>query len=472
MTGRVAAKAGVVLRAEWPDRGLLFDPATGREVGTDAVGASVWRLLDGCRDLDALVAGVRAEFAGVPDTAGADVAAFLAGLVERGLAGPAAAGARATPLVTPDRLPPTRVAGVMAAPRTVNLEITARCNLRCRYCYYFDNPAVPYADLPTAEWTRFCDEAARAGVMRVVLAGGEPFARRDLPALLDAIARGRMRFAILSNGALVDDAAAVAVAATGRCDYVQVSVDGADAATHDALRGAGSFAGALRGIRCLQRRGIRVTARVTIHRHNVGHLEAIARLLLEELGLDDVGTNAAGYLGTCQRRAAEVLLDTSRRGAAMRALLRLADRYPGRIGAAAGPLAEARVWREMEAARAGSAPALPGGGRLTGCGCPSSELAVRADGAYVPCALLAHLELGRVGRDDLLRVWHESEALARLRARSALPLAAFPFCAGCDYTPSCTGNCPGTAYALTGAVDHPSPDACLRRYLGDGGTLP
>ena len=99
-------------------------------------------------------------------------------------------------------------------------------------------------------------------------------------------------------------------------------------------------------------------------------------------------------------------------------------------------------------------------------------MAVRADGVFVPCTLLAHLELGRLGCDPLTQVWHESPALASLRARSALPLAGFRVCSECAYTAYCTGNCPGSAYGLTGSVDRPSPDACLRQYLADGGSLP
>ena len=50
-------------------------------------------------------------------------------------------------------------------------------------------------------------------------------------------------------------------------------------------------------------------------------------------------------------------------------------------------------------------------------------------------------------------------------------LTDFDFCVECPYIPYCTGNCPGLAYALTGQVDHPSPDACLRCFLEDGGTI-
>ena len=94
---------------------------------------------------------------------------------------------------------------VMRTPRKLDIDITARCNLRCRYCYFFSNPAVEYRDLPTEEWLRFFDELGTLGVMEVTLAGGEPFIREDLATLLEGIVRNRMRFSILSNGALIDD---------------------------------------------------------------------------------------------------------------------------------------------------------------------------------------------------------------------------------------------------------------------------
>ncbi len=360
---------------------------------------------------------------------------------------------------------------VMRSPRSLTLEITARCNLRCRYCYFFDNPAMVYRDLPTDEWLAFFDELGSLGVMNVTLAGGEPFAREDLPALLEGIVRNRMRFSILSNGALIGDEIAAFIARTGRCDYVQVSVDGSCAEVHDSCRGRGSFEGAIRGIHALRRHRVAVAVRVTIHRHNVQDLENIAHFLLEDLGLPGFGTNSAGYLGTCRANADGVLLNTQERQEAMSTLLRLTTEYEGRISAAAGPLADGRMWRRMEEARAQGRPAFHNGGRLTACGCPSSKISVRADGAIVPCNMLAHIELGRVNRDSLAEIWQNSPALNQLRSRHAIPLTRFGFCAGCSYVAYCTGNCPGLAYTLTGVVDHPSPDACLRRFLAGGGAI-
>ena len=361
---------------------------------------------------------------------------------------------------------------IMRTPRSLSIEITSRCNLRCRYCYFFNNSAMVYRDLPTAEWLTFFDELGALGVMNVTLAGGEPFIREDLPILLERLVRNRMRFSFLSNGALIDDKIAAFVAGTGRCEYVQISVDGSRAEIHDTCRGPGSFEGAIRGIRTLQRHRINVAVRVTIHRHNVHDLDNIARFLLEDLGLPNFGTNAAGYMGTCRVNADDVMLNIEERKEAMATLLRLAAKYEGRISANAGPLADGRMWHRMEEARVQNAPAFPNGGRLTACGCPNNKISVRADGAIVPCNLLTQIELGHINRDSLADIWQNSPALNQLRNRHSIPLAGFEFCAGCSYIPYCTGNCPGLAYTLAGSVDHPSPDACLRRYLEDGGTLP
>ena len=361
---------------------------------------------------------------------------------------------------------------IMRTPRSADIEITSRCNLKCRYCYYFDNPEVEYRDLPTDEWLRFFDELGRCAVMDVTLQGGEPFIREDLPQLIEGIIRNRMRFSMLSNGTLIDDAIAAFLAATNRCNSVQVSVDGSSPETHDACRGKGSFEDALRGIRTLQRHKIPVDVRVTIHRHNVHDLDAIARLLLEDLVLGGFSTNAAGYLGACRHNAGKVMLTTEDRQVAMETLLRLSERYNGRISAQAGPLAEGKMWCRMEGARMQGNPSFPDGGSLTACGCHNSKINIRADGVITPCCMLPHMELGRINHDPLTEIWQYHPDLNQLRQRHTIPLTTFEFCANCPYISYCTGNCPGLAFTITGQVDHPSPDACLRRFLQEGGKLP
>ena len=361
---------------------------------------------------------------------------------------------------------------VMRSPRAVDINITSTCNFRCSYCYYFNNEVVNYLDLPAKEWLRFFEELGAASVMKVCIAGGEPFARQDLKTLLGGIVKNRMRFSILSNGSLITEEIAEFIAGINRCDYIQISVDGSRAEVHEACRGKGSFDGAMRGIKILQGQGVPVTVRVTITRHNVSDLENIAPMLLEDLGLSGFGTNAAGYLGSCRQNSSDVLLSTRDREIAMETLLRLSEKYSGRISALAGPLADARFWLRMDDARRRELPPFDNGGRLAGCGCPHDKIAVRSDGVMIPCSMLPHMELGYINRDRFLDVWQKSSILNILRGRDRIPLKNFDYCNECGYTSYCTGNCPGLAYSLTGEVNGPSPDACLRRFLEDGGKLP
>jgi SynChlorMet cassette radical SAM/SPASM protein ScmE len=361
---------------------------------------------------------------------------------------------------------------LMRTPKRIDIAITNRCNLRCRYCYHFESSGDVEGDLPAAEWLQFFEELNRCAVTEVTLAGGEPFMREDLKEIIDGIVQNRMRFAILSNGTLIDEDMAAFLVSTKRCNYVQISIDGSIPTTHDAMRGKGSFAKAMEGLITLRRHGVHTAVRVTIHRKNVHDLEGVAKLLLEEIGLSSFGTNSAGAMGLCRKNAEMVQLTTEERTIAMETLLRLSKKYSGRISAMAGPLAEARGWLEMEVARLEKRESMPNRGYLTGCGCYWQHLAVRADGVITPCAMLSHIELGRINRDQLAELWQEHSDLNDLRERSGIPLAQFSFCEGCPYMNYCTGNCPGLSYTLVGAVNHPSPDACLRKFLAEGGRLP
>jgi SynChlorMet cassette radical SAM/SPASM protein ScmE len=361
---------------------------------------------------------------------------------------------------------------IMKTPKSMDLEITNRCNLRCAYCSHFTSAGDVEGDLSTGEWLAFFEALNRAAVLEVCLSGGEVLVRQDLPELIEGIVRNRMRFSILSNGTLITDEMARFLASTRRCNSVQVSIDGSIPFTHDAFRGEGNFVKAVEGLKALMRNGVAATVRVTIHRKNVDDLAAIAAFLLDDLGLPSFSTNSASFMGLCRNNAEQLLLTPRERTKAMRTLLKLVKKYEGRIGASAGPLAEARGWMEMEQARLQGLEGMPGRGYLAGCGVGRDKLAVRADGTIVPCGQLPHLELGRIDRDDLTEIWQRHESLTGLRERHLIPLDSFAFCEGCTYINFCTGNCPAIAYTLMGEVNHPSPDACLRRFLEEGGELP
>jgi len=361
---------------------------------------------------------------------------------------------------------------LVKTPRQVDIAVTTKCNLRCDYCSHFTSAGDVGEDLGAEEWTRFIEELGRLAVLRVTLEGGEPFARDDLDRIVKAIVDNRMRFSILSNGTTIEDRDAKLLASTGRCDGVQVSIDGSGAASHDAFRGKGSFEAAARGIETLIENNVPVTVRVTIHKQNIADLEAIAELLLDRIGIPGFSTNSASHLGLCRQNAAKIELDVGERSRAMDGFERLIKKYGDRVSGAAGPLAERRNWMEMERARLEGRDGLPGRGRLTSCGGVFQKLAVRADGTIVPCIQMSHLELGRVNQEPLDEIWRDHPELVRLRDRRGTPLSSFEFCKGCEYIDYCSGGCPAMAHARLGRDDRPDPDSCLKRFLAAGGTLP
>lgn len=356
---------------------------------------------------------------------------------------------------------------VPAAPLSVDIAVTGRCNLACKYCFYADEMAALH-DLPTERWLAFFQELGRLAVRRVTLTGGEAFTRPDLFELIDGIIANRMRYNILSNGTLITEEV-LAQFAVGkrrlRLDSIQVSIDGSGAAVHDRSR-PHSFERALRGLRLLVAARFPVAVRVTVNRHNVDDLDNIARLLLEDVGLPGFGTNEAYPCGIMERGAESVMLTPAQRRQAMATLTALAARHDGRINASAGPLALARNFRQIEEALAAGQNSLPGRGTLCGCGGVFSKIAVLHDGTIVPCHQLSTLHLGTIGAGDLQSVWRAHPLMVALRQRRTIPLETLDTCRDCPYTGFCTGGCPGGAVFLTGDFNARNPLDCYRVHRG------
>lgn len=77
----------VVLREEFDDWAVLFNPDTAEALGINPVGVAVWKLLDGHRTLDEIVALLGEQFEGVGPGAAEDLSAYMAELAASGLVG-------------------------------------------------------------------------------------------------------------------------------------------------------------------------------------------------------------------------------------------------------------------------------------------------------------------------------------------------------------------------------------------------
>jgi SynChlorMet cassette protein ScmD len=77
----------VVLREEFDDWAILFNPDTAEAVGTNPVGVAVWKLMDGKHSIREINAAIEVQFADVPDAAPQDILAFIKNLTKRGFVG-------------------------------------------------------------------------------------------------------------------------------------------------------------------------------------------------------------------------------------------------------------------------------------------------------------------------------------------------------------------------------------------------
>lgn len=76
-----------VLREEFDDWAVIFNPDNAEAAGINPVGVMVWKLIDGSRDVKNIIAEVQSSFAEEPETIASDVEVFLGALEEKGFVG-------------------------------------------------------------------------------------------------------------------------------------------------------------------------------------------------------------------------------------------------------------------------------------------------------------------------------------------------------------------------------------------------
>ena len=170
-----------------------------------------------------------------------------------------------------------RMKGGLNAPICLTWEITYGCNLACIHCLSSSGRRDP-RELSTEEAKAVIDELRALKVFYVNIGGGEPTIRPDFYELVDYAVENRVGVKFSTNGSTITPERAGRLAGTDYVD-VQISIDGADETTNDAVRGAGSYAAARRAMDALAGAGFAgFKISVVITRHNVSQLDDFARL--------------------------------------------------------------------------------------------------------------------------------------------------------------------------------------------------
>ncbi len=174
-------------------------------------------------------------------------------------------------------------------PRLIFWELTKGCNLRCIHCRATATELSAPSDLSTQAAREIIDQIAEVSNPILVLSGGEPLFRSDIFDLARYGTDKGLRVALATNGTLVSKHVARMIVDSG-VQRVAISLDGADALTHDTFRGIpGAFDAAIAGFRNLKALGMSVQINTTIARHNAHQLPAVLDLA-RSIGADALHT--------------------------------------------------------------------------------------------------------------------------------------------------------------------------------------
>jgi len=77
----------IVLREEFDDWAVLFNPDTAAAFGVNPVGVMAWKLIDGQRSLHSIIQNLRENLLDVPETVDQDIANFIKELTDQGFLG-------------------------------------------------------------------------------------------------------------------------------------------------------------------------------------------------------------------------------------------------------------------------------------------------------------------------------------------------------------------------------------------------
>ncbi len=319
--------------------------------------------------------------------------------------------------------------------------LTEGCNLACRHCWLapkFDPNANRYPVLPVKLFETAIREAKPLGLSGVKLTGGEPLMHPEITKLLEIVRREELALTIETNGMLCTPEMASEIAMSPQ-RFVSVSMDGADAATHEWVRGVeGSFEQTQQAVRNLAAVDTPPQIIMSLMRCNANQVEAMVRLAAD-LGASSVKFNIVQPTGRGEN------IHEGSNGLDVAELIELGHYIDSELSSRTQVLLS---FDYPMAFRPLSRIASRKSGGFCGI---MGILGVIPSGHYALCGIGEHISelvFGKVGEDPLLEVWHENTTLKNLR--SGMPEQLTGICAECLMKHRCLGTCIAQNYYSTG----------------------
>ncbi len=334
----------------------------------------------------------------------------------------------------------------LSAPKRIYLELTRRCNLRCKMCYNASTDSLPN-ELTTLQFKEILDQMAQIAIFEARLTGGEPTQRPDFLEILDyAIFKG-FYVSLASNGVWSDEL--THEICSRRIDDVIISLEGSPE-INNRFRANGCFDRTIKSMKALKQAGVnKVRINTVISRYNWRDIEILFRICREFdlLLIDFIHPRPYGR-GGAQKAKNQML--TAKETLEFNYLVKdLRKKYKG-----VKVVMDFDLFSEDELSLH---PIVP---RIKACPAGREFFFLNPQGYVFPCgvapvhdfSLMTEQEkklfiAGNVLEQKIIEIWHQSSIWEDYRD---LHKCKPPKCFSCKYWgKKCFGTCPVGAYYHT-----------------------
>lgn len=333
-------------------------------------------------------------------------------------------------------------------PMYVYWNVTSICNLRCAHCLSRSGKMRP-GELSHEQAMGLMDEIIANRAFYLYIAGGEPLLRKDLFTIIERATSNGISVSMATNGAYVTPEVAQRLKRLNVTD-VMVSLDGADAETHDTFRMVpGAFEQALTAMDMLLEADLSVSVGTVVCRQTVQQLDSMYDIV------NGKGIPTWRLTGMCPvGRGHEIYYQTGLSRDEIRTLADFCDRKFEQNSTTKVLLDDPlpmKIW-----ALEGKSSIQPGK-----CGAGRALCCVQYDGTVTPCVLFDH-PVGNIKESSLKEIWKTADMFRDMRNVNADTLKGK--CTSCAKVTNCNGACRAHAWFEYGDIQAPDP-ICLREDI-------
>lgn len=336
-------------------------------------------------------------------------------------------------------------------PISGQFELTARCNLKCEMCYVCksaNDKEAAQRERTASEWISLAKEARDAGMLYLLLTGGEVFLRKDFMEIYSELARMGFHIEIYTNATLITPDIAKAL---GRIppSKIGVTIYGASPESYEKVCGnADGFSMAMRGIDLLLSEGITLWLKTTVIKDNIDDFDKIAEYA-DKLGLE---FGIVSYISPRREGCGTCPEDERLSPSELIKFREHADNYFSKKSAQDFiPETDKCIQKDEHKEIVSVDTLLSRTADAFDCTAGKCSFWITWDGRMTPCALMDGPYTFPF-ENDFTNAWNDIQ-------KNCLSIPVCTECQGCSYKEQCM-PCPARLKIETGFYNKPAPYLC------------